>query len=450
MTNGVTNGVTNRSDREFDIVLFGATGFVGRLTAAYLAEHAGHEVRIALAGRDRRRLEALRRQLPRGASEWGIVEADATEPTTLAAIAARARVVATTVGPYAVLGMPLVEACASAGTHYCDLTGELLFVRESIDTWHATAVDTGARIVHACGFDSIPSDLGVLVTADRVAADGEGELTRTTLAVRSLKGGISGGTIDSLRQQTIIARREPAVRTILADPYALSPDRMAEPSSPRVDDGPAPATGAVARAWGQVTGVVAAARKRIPVERDPQTGRWTGPFVMGPFNARIVRRSNALSQWRYGRAFRYREVVDFGSAATAPVLAGGMAAGAAGLVAAMSFDTSRAVVDRLLPKPGEGPTEEARAAGRFRLVISTRTSTGADYLTRVGADYDPGYDGTAVMLGESALALAFDEDRLPAAAGVLTPATGLGMPLVQRLRERGFSFDCDRGVLAAG
>ena len=150
--------MTNRSDREFDIVLFGATGFVGRLTAAYLAEHAGPDVRIALAGRDRLRLEALRRQLPRGASEWAIVEADATEPTTLAAIASRARVVATTVGPYAVLGMPLVEACAIAGTHYCDLTGELLFVRESADTWHATAVDTGARIVHSCGFDSIPSD----------------------------------------------------------------------------------------------------------------------------------------------------------------------------------------------------------------------------------------------------------------------------------------------------
>ena len=286
--------------------------------------------------------------------------------------------------------------------------------------------------------------------ADRVAADGEGELTRTTLAVRSLKGGLSGGTIDSLRQQTIIARREPLLRKILADPYALSPDRNAEPAPPRVEVAPAPAAEGVARVWGQVLGTVASVRKRIPVERDPETGRWTGPFVMGPFNARIVRRSNALLGWRYGRAFRYREVVDFGSAATAPVLAGGMAAGAAGLVAAMSCDTSRAVVDRVLPKPGEGPSPEARAAGRFRLVISTRTTTGADYLTRVGADYDPGYDGTAVMLGESALALAFDDEALPDAAGVLTPATGIGMPLVERLRERGFTFDCDRGVLAAG
>ena len=256
------------------------------------------------------------------------------------------QVVISTVGPYAKYGMPLLEACAVLGTDYCDLTGETLFVRDAADAWHETALESGARIVNSCGFDSIPSDLGVLVTADRVAADGEGELTRTTLAVRSLKGGISGGTIDSLRQQTIIARREPLLRKILADPYALSPDRNAEPAPPRVEVAPAPAAEGVARVWGQVLGTVASMRKRIPVERDPETGRWTGPFVMGPFNARIVRRSNALLGWRYGRAFRYREVVDFGSAATAPVLAGGMAAGAAGLVAAMSFDTSRAVVDR--------------------------------------------------------------------------------------------------------
>ncbi|MEI2827960.1 MAG: saccharopine dehydrogenase NADP-binding domain-containing protein [Dermatophilaceae bacterium] len=181
-----------RAEREFDVVLFGATGFVGRLTAAYLAENAPAEARIALAGRDELRLEALRRQLPRGARDWAILLADSSEPTTLAALAARTRVVATTVGPYAMLGMPLVEACAMAGTHYCDLTGEVLFVRESADSWHEIAKDSGAKIVHGCGFDAIPSDLGVLVTADKVAADGEGELTRTLLSVRSLKGGLSG------------------------------------------------------------------------------------------------------------------------------------------------------------------------------------------------------------------------------------------------------------------
>ena len=202
------------------MVLFGATGFVGRLTAAYLAEHALPGVRIALAGRDQLRLEALRRQLPRGARDWEIVIADSSEPPSLAAMSARARVIATTVGPYATHGMPLVEACALVGTHYCDLTGEVLFVRDSADSWHDIAQESGAKIVHACGFDSIPSDLGVLVTANKVAADGEGALTRTVLSVRSLKGGLSGGTIDSMRQQTIIARTEPGAQKVLDDPYA--------------------------------------------------------------------------------------------------------------------------------------------------------------------------------------------------------------------------------------
>ena len=427
--------------REFDVVLFGATGFVGRLTAAYLAEHALPGVRIALAGRDQLRLEALRRQLPRGARDWEIVIADSSEPPSLAAMSARARVIATTVGPYATHGVPLVEACALVGTHYCDLTGEVLFVRDSADSWHDIAQESGAKIVHACGFDSIPSDLGVLVTANKVAADGEGALTRTVLSVRSLKGGLSGGTIDSMRQQTIIARTEPGAQKVLDDPYALSPDRAAEPPAPKPE---APRTDLV----GRVTSVMTAARKSLPVQRDPRTGRWTGPFIMASFNTRIVRRSNALMGWRYGRAFTYREVMDFGDSPKAPILATGMTAGLLGLVAGMSYAPSRSMLDRVLPKPGDGPSEERRAAGRFRMLITTRSTTGADYATTVGADYDPGYDGTAVMLGEAALALAMDDD-LPDAAGVLTPATALGMPLVERLRSRGFTFDCDRGTAAS-
>ena len=169
---------------------------------------------------------------------------------------------------------------------------------------------------------------------------------------------------------------------------------------------------------------------------------------MASFNTRIVRRSNALMGWRYGRAFTYREVMDFGDSPKAPILATGMTAGLLGLVAGMSYATSRSMLDRVLPKPGDGPSEERRAAGRFRMLITTRSTTGADYATTVGADYDPGYDGTAVMLGEAALALAMDDD-LPDAAGVLTPATALGMPLVERLRSRGFTFDCDRGTAAS-
>ena len=441
--------MSDTTPRDLDIVIFGATGFVGRLTAAYLAERAPAGVRIALAGRNHERLEEVRAGLPAAAAGWEIIVADASEPVTLAALAARTRVVATTVGPYVRLGMPLVEACAIAGTHYCDLTGEVLFVRQSADTWHETARETGARIVHSCGFDSIPSDLGVLVTADTVAADGAGELTETVLSVVSMRGGVSGGTIDSMRQQAILMRADAAVRAIVADPYGLSPDRPAEPRSrgaeagAEADAGADAGAGAGALAKTVWTSAVRLGR-RSPIRRDPVTGHWTGPFVMAGFNTRIVRRSNALLGWRYGRAFRYREVVDFGNSAKAPVLATGMSAGLLGLAGAMAFEPTRAVVDRFLPKPGEGPSEENQANGRFRMVIRTTTTTGAAYRTKVGADRDPGYSGTAVMLGESALALALDGDRLPGGGGVLTPATGLGSVLVDRLIAQDFTFDCER------
>ncbi len=433
-------------ERDLDVVVFGATGFVGRLTAAYLAEHAPAGTRVALAGRNRERLEAVRAALPGPATGWEVVVADATEPRDVAALAARTRVVATTVGPYSRWGMPLVEACATAGTHYCDLTGEVLFVRATADAWHDTALESGARIVHSCGFDSIPFDLGVFVTAETVAAAGDGELTETVLSVVSLKGGVSGGTIDSMRQQAILMRADPTARSIVADPYALSPDRAGEPRTPRSPDTvdasePVGLGGAVATVRDAAVGWA----RKLPVRRDPATGHWTGPFVMAAFNTRMVRRSNALLGWRYGRAFRYREVVDFGTGVRAPVLAGGMSAGLAGLFGAMAFEPTRAAVGRFLPKPGEGPSEAAQAAGRFRMVIRTRTTSGAAYRTTVGADYDPGYGGTAVMLGEAALALAFDGERLPGGGGVLTPATGVGQVLVDRLVAQGFTFACEKG-----
>jgi len=312
----------------------------------------------------------------------------------------------------------------------------VLFVRWSLDELDARARETGAAIVHACGFDSIPSDLGVLTTAGRVAADGEGTLAETTLLVRSLKGGFSGGTIDSARQQAITARADARARAVLGDPYALSPRRSEEPSSGR-----RPA-GGVAGVAG-VAGVVDRLRRLVPVDRDPATGRWTGPFVMASFNTRIVRLSNTLTDWSYGRDLRYREATDFGSGPMSPVMAGGMAVGLGGVVAGMAYRPTRAVLDRFLPKPGEGPSPETQAAGRFRLDIRSTTTTGARYRTQVGADYDPGYGGTAVMLGQTALALALD-DGLPRRVGVCTPATALGEVLVERLRAQGFTFDVER------
>lgn len=405
--------------REFDVILFGVTGFVGRLTASYLAKHAPGEVRIALAGRSKERVEKVRASLADRAGEWPVILADSSDGVSLGALAQRASAVATTVGPYATYGLPLVEACARTGTHYADLTGELGFMRSAIDQCDDVAAANGARIVHACGFDSIPSDLGVLALHDQVHADGAGELGDTTLVVTGLKGGLSGGTFASMKTQLAQMRHDAGLRRLVADPHALSP---------RPADGPTPGDGGDLR--------------RPAYDRT--LGRWVGPFVMAGVNTRVVRRSHALQDFAYGRGFRYREVMGFSGGpaglAKASALTGALGAFAGGLM----LGPTRAALERMLPSPGEGPSEKTRESGFFRIEIHTTTSTGARYACRVAAQGDPGYAATSVMLGEAALALAGDGERLPSRAGVLTPATGIGMPLVQRLRSRGFTFEAAR------
>lgn len=405
------------SRRELDVVVHGATGFVGRLTAAHLARSAPSGTRVGLAGRSRERLAAVRAELGGAAGDWPLLVADSADDAALAELAARTTAVASTVGPYARHGLPLVAACAAAGTHYADLTGEVLFVRDSIDAHHRSATASGARVVHACGFDSVPSDLGVLLAAERAGADGSGELTGTTYVLVSARGGVSGGTVDSLRSQVDAVRADPAKRRVVADPYALSPDRDAEPR---------PGDGGDARlpAW------------------DPGLERWTAPFVMAGFNTRVVRRSNALTGWSYGRGFRYREVLGVGRSRLAPVVAGAVAVGTASLAAGLLLPPTRLLLDRLLPAPGQGPSESTRSSGHFRIEVTAATTSGARYRTTVAAQGDPGYAATSVMLGESVLALALDE--LPPAAGVLTPATGIGSALADRLRRNGFTLDVER------
>ena len=404
------------TDRPLDVVVFGATGFVGRLTAEYLARSAPTDARIGLAGRSRPKLEAVRASLGARAADWPLLVADSSDPASLTAMAESTRVVATTVGPYAKYGLPVVEACARAGTDYADLTGEVLFVRDSADAHDGAARASGARIVHACGFDSIPSDLAVRLLHERAQVDSAGTLEDTTLLVVSMRGGVSGGTIDSLRTQVDVARAQPAQRKVLADPYALSPDRASEPDLG--DEG-----------------------EQLFVGRDSERGVWTAPFVMAHFNGRIVRRSNALLDHAYGPRFRYSEVMSTGRSPVAPVVAGATAAGLWGLAAGMAFPPARMLLDRVLPAPGTGPGEKARENGHFRMEVTTRTSTGARYVATVAAQGDPGYAATAVMLGEAALCLALDGDRLPQVAGVLTPATALGAPLADRLRAAGFTID---------
>ena len=397
-------------------MVYGATGFVGVLTARYLLEHAPPGTRIALGGRSQPKLEQTRASLGGTAIGWPLVVADSQDRAALDAMAASTRVVATTVGPYLAHGLPLVEACAAAGTHYADLTGEVLFMRRAIDAAHDAAVASGARIVHGCGFDSIPSDLGVLLLHEAAAAGGHGELLDTTLVVKAMRGGASGGTIASLRGQLDEGRRDPASAQVLADPYALSPDRTAEPD--RGDEG-----------------------DPVGVVHDPDLGGWLAPFVMGSINTRVVRRSNALQGHAYGRGLRYRELMSMGrsplGAAAAASVAGGMVAFQAGL----SFPPTRKLLDLVLPSPGEGPGEAARERGYFEIDTHARTTGGARLRCEIRAQGDPGYKATAVMLGQSALSLASDGDRLPDAAGVLTPATALGTVLADRLRAAGQHYD---------
>jgi short subunit dehydrogenase-like uncharacterized protein len=406
-------------DRSLDIALFGATGFTGKLVAKYLAGHAPPGTRIGLAGRSEEKLAKVRGEIGSAAADWPLIVADKSDPESLRRLAEGATVVVTTVGPYAQGGLALVEACARAGTHYADLAGEVLFMRDSIDGYDAVAKESGAKIVHASGFDSIPSDIGVLVLREKVTADGAGELEDTTLMVVGVRGGISGGTFESLMGQIDEAKADRSRAKVASDPYALSPDR---PGEPKLGD------------EGDLRSV----------KRDTELGAWLAPFMMAGINTRVVRRSNALQDWAYGRKFRYREVMAFRNNPAAPAMAGAVAAGMGGLLAGLSFSPSRSVIEKVLPSAGEGPSEKMRESGFYKIEIHTRTSSGARYRCTVSAQGDPGYKGTAVLLGEAGLCLALDGERSPQGGGVLTPATAMGLPLADRLRSAGVTLDAER------
>jgi short subunit dehydrogenase-like uncharacterized protein len=400
--------------REHDVVVYGATGFVGKLTAKYLLEAAPEGAKIALGGRSQEKLEQIRGELGGRATDWPLVVADSSDAGAVAALAASTKVVATTVGPYAKYGVPLVEACASAGTHYADLTGEVLFMRKAIDVADAPAKASGARIVHTCGFDSIPSDIGVFLLAEHARENDLGALGETKYVVIKMRGGPSGGTIDTLRSTVDTVKSDKSVRKTLGDPYALSPDRKAEPDLGSEYDSMKP-------------------------KRDPELG-WLAPFFMGSVNTRVVRRSNALLGYRYGRQLRYQEYIATGSGPLGVAKAGGIGGGVGALFAGFALPGARQVLDRVLPDPGEGPSPAAQDNGFFKIDIHTTTDGGAHLVCEIRVSGDPGYKATAVMLGESALALALDEDRLPEAAGVLTPATAMGSVLVDRLRAAGHQY----------
>ena len=413
------------TQREFDIVLYGATGFAGKLTAEYLA-NAGGDARIALAGRSPDKLLALRETLGEAAQSWPLITADASQPSTLNEMAARSQVVVTTVGPYAKYGLPLVAACAAAGTDYADLTGETNFIRESIDLYHKQALDTGARIVHSCGFDSIPSDLTVFALYRRAEHDQAGQLTDTNLVVRSFAAGVSGGTAASMVEVLRAAASDADVRRVMNDPYTLTPERSAEPEFGAQPD----------------------LRWRRGRDIAPElAGYWVAPFVMAVVNTRIVRRSNALLDYAYGRRLEYAEQMSMGRSFVAPVtsaLAAGGNAATMGLASRFLDKVPARLIDRILPKPGTGPSERTRESGHYTVETYTTTTTGTRYRATMSQQGDPGYKATSVLLGESGLALALDRDKLTELRGVLTPAAAMGDALVARFPAAGVSLSTDR------
>jgi short subunit dehydrogenase-like uncharacterized protein len=392
--------------REFDLVVWGATGFTGRLLAASLPAAAPGGLRWALGGRDPARLEALRAELGLDAA---VVVGDALDPESMATMARRTWVVPTTVGPYARYGTPLLAACVAAGTHYADITGEVPWMRRSIDAFHDHARATGSRVVHACGFDSVPSDLGVWLLQREALARYGRPCLRIDHVFGPMAGGVSGGTAASTLALATDAVADPALRRALADPDLLAP-------------GSAPSPHAADPWWPRP---------------EPHGQRWTAPFPMARVNERVVRRTRALLGEPWGADFRYQERWYVGGWARAVVVG----IGTRWVPPLLAVAPLRRWAERRLPQPGEGPGPAERARGYFRTRLVGRVAGVTEPLVaRVESDLDPGYGATAVMLREAALALAFDGGS---AGGVSTPAASLGDRWLERLERAGVRFRVD-------
>lgn len=406
------------AEREFDLVLMGATGFTGQLVAEYLLGRYGTDgdLRWALAGRNTRKLERVRDGLGEAASSLPLIEADSFDRKSLDALCQRTSTVLTTVGPYALYGAELVAACCASGTDYCDLTGEVPFMRNMIDAHADAARESGARIVHCCGFDSIPSDLGVKVLQDEAMRRFGKPLTRVGLRVKAAKGGLSGGTFASMLNIVEAARADDEIARYLKNPYAICPpDDRQGPRQPYVN-GP---------------------------KRDDTLDCWMAPFIMAAINTRVVHRANALQGHAYGKDFMYDEAVltgrGFGGRFKATTLSLGMGAFALG----SSFKPTRALLSKLvLPKPGEGPDQAQREAGFFNIVIHGANDSGESLRVRVRGDRDPGYGSTSKMISEAAVCLTRDIGRERVPGGFWTPSTALGEALRTRLAENaGVTFE---------
>jgi short subunit dehydrogenase-like uncharacterized protein len=384
------------SDRQYEIILYGASGFTGELVAEYLgAEHP--DLRWAIAGRNQQKLEALRLKL--GLPGLPILIADSHNTEQLATLVRQTQTVISTVGPYAQYGTPLLETCAREGTHYCDLTGEAQWMAAVFEDVNPIAQASGARLVHCCGFDSIPSDLSVYFLQQqfkerfgRYASHVAGRMGRAA-------GGVSGGTVASLMYVAEQASKDTRIRETVMDPYALYPANVTPG-----DDVPDQA----GIAW------------------DENFESWTGPFVMAAINTKVVRRSHALAGLPYGQDFRYDESQLCSSRTKALLSAGGLGA----VMAGTFFSPTRAVLKKVLPDPGEGPDEATRNNGFFE--FWAHGTDGTHHLkVKVSGQRDPGYGATSRMLAQAGLCLS--RDTLSVEGGIWTPASAMGNALLTRL-----------------
>ncbi len=400
--------------KTFDVIVFGATGFTGRLVAEYLHAVYGArgDVAWAMAGRSLDKLAEVRRGIGAGEAVPLLV-ADASDAASLAALVAQARVVITTVGPYQLHGQALVTACAQAGTDYVDLCGEPGWMAQMIPLLDAPARKSGARIVFSCGFDSIPFDLGVVFLQDEAQRRFGAPLARVRGRVRVMKGGFSGGTAASLLATIEQMGRDPALARTMADPFALTPG-FRGPAQPETD----------AAAY------------------DDAAAAWTAPFVMAPVNTKNVHRTNALRGHPWGRDFVYDERMATGGGRLGEQRAKAMARTARLQNAVLGFAPTRALVRRFaLPQPGQGPSRRQRETGRYEVHFSGETAAGQTLAAVVAGDRDPGYGSTSKLIAETALCLVDDVDRTMAPGGVWTPGAAMGMALVRRLQARaGLSF----------
>jgi short subunit dehydrogenase-like uncharacterized protein len=400
------------SKRPYDVVLYGASGFVGRQTVAYFAQHGGG-LRWALAGRNEGKLKQARAAAGPGAAKAGLIVAEAADAEALGALAAQSKVVASTAGPFALYGSALVAACVAHGTHYCDITGETPWVRGVIDRHHEQAAADSTRIVPCCGFDSVPSDIGALLVADAVKRE-SGQRCVRIKACHSIRGGLNGGTLASL-----LNIAEAGALDQLADLFLLNPEGSAPADRSAHADPLAP-------------------------RHDGDLDAWLAPFVMAAINTRIVRRSVALAGARsaYAPGMVYQEFLRTGRGPLGAALAAGMAGGIGVGIVGMRSGAWRVAMRKLLPAPGQGPSERAMDNGSFRCELIGESENGTQVHGCIAGRGDPGNRATTLFVCEAAMALAGDVRKLPGGAsrgGVLTPATALGLPYARRLAAAGIT-----------